>query len=177
MATKPVTFKVDLRGLKGLVKAWRKSQLPRPLPRLWGKRYSAFARRRFAAGGDGTWKPLEPSTLAGRRKAGKGARILRDTGVVFQALEIGAPGNLLKNIPHGVRFGFGGPARHPDGKASIADIGRFHDAGDGVPQRKIIVEPNRATVRGMLSDVKRVNARLLREADAKTRRSRSRLMR
>ncbi len=177
MATKPVTFKVDLRPLKGLVKAWRGSRLPQPLPRLWAKRYSGFVRRRFANQGDGTWKALKSSTLAGRRKEGRGARILRDTGILYQALEVGAPGNLLKDIPHGIRFGFGGVARHPDGKATIADIGRFHDAGDGVPQRKIIVKPNRSTVRGMLADVKRVNARLLREADAKARRGRVRLFR
>lgn len=143
----------------------------------WAKRYSAFVRRRFTRKGDGTWKRLADSTIAGRRKRGKGARPLRDTGLTLNALEVGASGNLLKNIKHGIRFGFGGPARRRDGHASISQIAIFHDQGDGVPQRKIIVKPNQAVVRGMVEDVVKVNRGLMRSAQMRLRRGFRRGMR
>lgn len=115
----------------------------------WSVIYRSYAMQRFdkASKGDGTWQPLSPATIAGRRKGkGKGptAMILRDTGLLFKALSPGvidAPGALTEDIPYGIRVGFGGPSRHGNGQATIADIAAFHNAGSGVPQRQIIVGP------------------------------------
>ncbi len=169
MAQRRATLKLDLTPLRWLAKRYKGQGLPGGLDEQWGKIYERFIRRRFARSGDGTWRPLAPSTIASRRK-GKGAgipQILRDTGVLFRALTIRAPGNLFQKIKQGVRYGFGGVSRHPGGQASIADIGRFHDSGDGVPQRQIIVDLDNATLRLMLRATKRVNERLMRQASRK----------
>jgi len=81
--------------------------------------------------------------------------ILRDTGVLFKALDVGAAGNLFILMDKGVRVGFGGVAKHPDGKATIADIARFHNAGKGrLPKRQIIFLPDVETQLGMLKDLR-----------------------
>jgi len=124
----------------------------------WVKRYESFAKRRFVKMSRGGWKPLAASTLKGRR-GGKGKRrkaaILIDTGTLVKSLTIGATGNMIEWLRNGVRYGIGGPAKHPDGKATIADIARFHDSGKGrLPKREIIVAPDAATVNAMKRDVK-----------------------
>jgi len=79
--------------------------------------------------------------------------ILRDVGLLYDVLAptfSGAPGQLQEDIPFGVRVGFGGPARHPDGTATIADIASFHQiGGPHLPQRKIIVPPDEPTQKVM----------------------------
>lgn len=157
------TLKMDLRKLR---KFSRQLSGPAaaPLFRQWGVRYSAFIRRRFVRMSGGGWTPLAESTKAGRRKGGKGAKILRDTGTLLGALTIRAPGNLFRIVKHGLIFGFGGGGKHPDGKATIAQIARWHDKGSGnLPQRQIIVEPDTKTIRGMLADVKRFITRIGRQ--------------
>lgn len=95
------------------------------------------------------------------------ATILRDTGILFAALQpvfVNAPGQLQERIDHGIRVGFGGPGRHPEGGPTIADIAAFHDAGGGnLPQREIIVDPDQATIDGMRSDAERALAKLARD--------------
>lgn len=75
-----------------------------------------------------------------------GISILRDKGLLFNVTApefTGAIGQLQEDIPFGVRVGFGGPGRHPDGTATIADIAGFHqEGGPRLPQRKIIVPPD-----------------------------------
>ncbi len=169
MAQRRATLKLDLTPLKWLAKRYKGQGLPGGLDEQWGKIYERFVRRRFTRAGDGTWRPLAPATIASRRK-GKGsgaAQILRDTGILFKALTIRAPGNLFEKIKQGVRYGFGGASRHPGGKTTIADIGRFHDTGDGVPKRQIIVDPDKGTLRLMLRATKRVNEQLMRRASRK----------
>ena len=159
--TRHVRF--DLTPLNWLVRRLRGQghggRLPPPIPKLWGKIYETFVRRRYIrfARGGGDWKPHAPATIAARRKGrGSGSpRILIDRGKVLGALTIGKPGNLFKQIRHGVRFGFGGGAKHPGGP-TIAQIAKWHDAGDGrLPQRQIIVPPDAKTIRQMANAVKR----------------------
>ena len=142
----------------------------------WGKRYLTFVRRRFVRMSRGGWKGLAKSTLKGRRgpeatrrrktrrrvgtaktttRGGAGrVAILRDTGTLLAGLTFGKPGNLLRRLPKAVRVGFGGPSRHPGGKATIADIAGFHNTGEGdLPKREIIVPPDQRTVEGMRRDV------------------------
>jgi hypothetical protein len=141
----------------------------------WGVRYLAWTKRLFLknSAGGGDWPALKASTIASRRagrtrkhrERGRGYRkrgptgkvsILRDTGTLFKALTIGAAGNLFKFIKGGVRVGFGGPAKHPEGKATIRDIAVFHDQGKGnLQKRQILHKPDDAFKRAMLKDLKR----------------------
>lgn len=154
--------------------------------------YRAFLQTRYVkeSRGGGDWPDLAPSTIAKRRKArlkkiaglsgaAKAAHdkkrkrqdagdpnvaILRDTGVLFAALDSGrAPGAVEEDIPGGIRVGYGGGGRHPGGQATIADIAGFHQAGGRrLPRRMIIVPPDRSTLshfgriiaRAMIEEIK-----------------------
>jgi hypothetical protein len=131
----------------------------------WGVRYLTETKRRFVknSGGGGEWPGLKKitkrrATGTRRRKvdskerkaAEKKVKILRDTGTLFRALSIGNPGNLFKRIRGGVRVGFGGPSKHPDGEATIRDIAVFHDEGKGdLPKRQILHKPTPEFVKMM----------------------------
>lgn len=152
--------RLNVNGLNRFGREVRRSFGGGPIDAMykkWGARYLAFVRRRFVkfSRGGGDWAPLDPQTVKRRRK-GKGrggAATLRDTGTLLTALTVGSPGNLFKRTSRGIRVGFGGPSRHPDGKATIADIARFHDAGSGdLPQRSIIVAPDAPTITRMNAD-------------------------
>jgi hypothetical protein len=135
--------------------------------RQWGARFRSFVQLRFDkfSKGGGDWKPLADSTKRARRGARKGAKgarsfaLLRDTGTLFMALTPefkSEPGQLEEGIPFGVRVGFGGPARHPNGTATIADIANFHQhGGPHLPMRKIIVPLDQHTVDLMSGDMQR----------------------
>lgn len=135
--------------------------------RQWAARYRSFAQLRFDrySKGGGDWAPLAESTKRRRRKARKGHQgprsfsLLWDTGLMFEALNPvwkRKPGALQQDIPFGVRAGYGGPAKHPGGKASIADIAMFHNTGAGnLPKREIIVDPDEKTLSGMAGDMER----------------------
>jgi len=87
------------------------------------------------------WKRLKH---ARKRGAKSKAAVLRDTGLLLAALSpswTGKPGAKQKNTRDGVIVGFGGPARHGNSRASIADIASFHQVGAGVlPVREIITK-------------------------------------
>jgi len=151
-----------------------KNAILQPVFKKWAVRYLAWTKRLFVKNsqGGGEWPALKPSTIAQRRagrtrqkrKRGRGYRkrgpaskvaILRDTGTLFKALSLGAPGNLFKYIRNGCRVGFGGPAKYPDGKATIADIAKFHNAGkDKLPKRQILHKPDDTLTRQMMQDLK-----------------------
>lgn len=165
-----MSVKVNLKPLKRFIRAVSQdlrlsgSGPIRKAIKQWAVRYRSFVRERFDkfSKGGGDWKPLSKRTLAGRRK-GKGvglvAAILRDTGTLMAALQptfTRKPGALERDIPFGVRVGFGGPARHKGGKATIADIASFHQEGKGrLPKREIIVDPSRGVLNAMASDMER----------------------
>lgn len=119
----------------------------------WGERYLAQARTQYRSNAGGGWTPLAPRTVAERTRLGFGPDrpILVRLGVLFRALSRGAPGNLFRRIPGGIRVGFGGSARHPGygrrgRRPEIAYIGRIHDAGRGNnPVRQIINPPTLRT--------------------------------
>ncbi len=139
----------------------------------WAARYRGFVQERFDtfSKGGGDWPDLAPSTKRRRRKGGTSGRfsILRDTSILFGALDIrfhNQPGALEEKIPFGVRVGFGGPARHPDGEVTIADLANIHQKGLGVvPEREIIVEPNQVTVEGMAGDMLRAVETLRKDSE------------
>lgn len=175
------------RGLQGSGVGQSVGELVlRRMLKQWGVRYIEFVRRRYMrlsrSNGGGEWPPLSPITIAKRRQGKRGtsrvrdpvtrefvrgagtAAILVDTGSLIAALNIGAPGNLFRNMSNGrLRVGFA-PTRHPGkpGEASIltfAEIATIHNFGrrgtPRIPARPILVAPDAATVAGMVSDTKR----------------------
>jgi len=179
----PKFVTVDLRPLRRFADAIEKqlrtasSGPVQNAIKQWAYRYRSFAKARFAkfSRGGGNWKALEESTKRRRRKARKGHKgprgfsILWDTGTLIGALEpqMKMPGQLTENIPFGVRVGYGGPHRHPGGRATIADIATFHQGGipvgkgrSGRRKREIIVEPDAQAVEDMTEYMLRALDRL-----------------
>lgn len=120
----------------------------------------------------GNWPDLKPATKLARARKGKRSRykkvvsiiktksgkhvgrsaagrfvkldykILRDTGMLLEALSIGGPGNLLLDFPKFIRFGFDATKQHKGSKLSIQRLAVIHDQGLGnVPKRSILVTP------------------------------------
>lgn len=169
------TVKINIKPLQRFARevGSLRSGPGRRMLRQWGVRYLGFVRRRFVrfGRGGGNWRKLADSTIR-RRRSGSGRSaagspaILRDTGTLLGALNPGGLGNLLKDIPRGIRVGFSGAARHPGGSASIADIAGFHNVGGrggNPPQRAILVEPDGKTVRGMITDARRAMTAIARK--------------
>lgn len=144
------------------------------LRKRWRLRYLNFVRVRFLkySRGGGDWRPLAPATIAARRRGrkrgvpirvnaartGGSAAILRDTGTMFRALDIGDQSN-AKPITHGVRVGFIGRQRAAtiNGKnvLTVAELASYHQNGGGrLPKRPMIVDPDRATLLGLIADAR-----------------------
>lgn len=156
-----LVWKFNLRPMKRLSSLLRAASKGRPRGVMkvvyykWGKRYLASMKRRYMRNsrGGGDWPALDARTVSRRRQGS--STILYDTGTLVGALDIGANGNLFKYVRGGVRVGFGGHARHPKGRATIADIGRFHDGGEGnLPERRIIHKPDKILIEGFKKDLK-----------------------
>lgn len=139
-----------------------------------GGAYSAFVRRRFAAysRGGGGWPALARSTVAARRRgSGSGyPGILRDSGLLFMGLTIGAVGNFFERIKNGIVYGFADnphPKTHVqrvrtsgtrtkvrrfiggNSRATLRQIAGFHNDGGSrpghPPRRLILAQPNETT--------------------------------
>ena len=191
----PENVKVDLRPLErfaGRLETGLRAGTP-PVGdafKQWAVRYRSFVQERFDrfSKGGGDWPPLAESTKRQRRAGRKGPRtkggragkagaaagvfsILRDKlSSLLTALTpvfIGIAGQLEERIPFGVRVGYGGPGRHPEGQATIFDIATFHQEGKGHnPRREIIVDPPRNVTDAMAGDMDRALRRLIRETGA-----------
>ena len=157
--------RTDLGPLRRLINSIRRDSVSSRLAKQWAKIYSAHIKKRFSvlsrggSFGGSHWRPLKKSTIARRRKGKtKGAlraAILRDTGTLFSGLSVGDPGNLVKKIKHGVRFGYSANKKHPTGYATIGDIAYWHDQGKGnVPQRRILMNPDKPTVDQMFKAIR-----------------------
>lgn len=113
------------------------------------QRYKVFSR------GGGDWPPLSEWTLRARRKAGRGVSILINTGLMFAAF---SP-QLLKVVTAGIglqgKVTFGTTKTYPNGM-TVADVMSFHQEGDGVPQRKLLVQPSVKTKAKMANSAKRI---------------------
>jgi hypothetical protein len=103
--------------------------------------------------------------MRGRRGPRRGAQgprrvsLLRDTGLLFNALDpqfSPGKGAIQQDVPFGLTVGFGGPAKHPQGRATIADVAGFHQTGTPkMPKRQILVEPDTRTTQLMGQDMQR----------------------
>ena len=103
--------------------------------------------------------------------AGGNVAILRDTGVLYNAISIGAVGNSTARKGPTMSYGIGGPAPHPDqtGKSprTIGQIAEYHQMGGAIPgrppQRRILVPPTEQVVATMNEDMARAGRRILNE--------------
>jgi phage virion morphogenesis protein len=106
---------VDLAGLKDAV---RRAAAPPadygPLLKRVAVALRADALKNFAGSHDpdgNAWAPLKPSTLKGRRKGGKGAKPLIDTGLLRNSVTTVRQGPLEllfgTNLPRGAYHQFG----------------------------------------------------------------------
>jgi len=152
--------KFDLTALNNLRRHSRAQSGPfRRMRKQLGAIYLGFTRRRYKtfSKGGGDWKDLAPSTKRRRQKAKRGSTgprrfaILVDNSNLLNALEVGAPGNLLELRGRGVRVGFSNH-KHPKSDFTFADLADTHQTGnpDGnLPARPILVEPDERTKRLM----------------------------
>jgi len=151
------SIKIDSRPIDRFIRALNPgSPLLQTVLQAWGITYMAFIRRRFQnfSRGSGDWPPLAESTIAA-----KGSEILLiDLGVLRRALSPGAPGSTFNLLPGAVQVGVGEPVKHPSGAATIADIMLFHQTGDGVPARPILVVPDQGTAAQMMKSAARAIA-------------------
>ncbi|MEK7767962.1 MAG: hypothetical protein AAB368_17155 [bacterium] len=96
--------------------------------------------------------------------SGVSVAVLRDSGTMFSALTLNAPGNLNRDIAYGVRYGFQ-DTPHNDDDVTIAQIASYHHRGGGhLPRRPIIVAPDIQTRVGMTRSLKMAVARTFRDA-------------
>lgn len=132
----------------------------------WSRMYSAFIIKRFiaAARGDGTWRPLAPSTVQARRRKRRGrVLILRDSDLLFENI---APRfeQVYKTQVGKAKFAGivdpGGNAQYPNGK-SVREVMLYHQVGGpNLPQRKIFVPPPKELSSKMAYEAKQIIKRL-----------------
>jgi hypothetical protein len=79
------------------------------------------------------------------------ASILIDTGILRNAVQAGAAGNKITNIPGGIRYGFSAMGHAGKGKGRPMTVGRLatihHFGSRRIPARPILVRPDAATLR------------------------------
>lgn len=88
---------------------------------------------------------IGPAKIPQGLNTGGQIAILRDTGMMFRALTINAPGNIMRRRGPVFEFGIGGPTTHPEGGTTLGRIASYHQNGGTIPnrppQRKILVTP------------------------------------
>lgn len=96
--------------------------------------------------------------------------ILIDTGTLFGSLDPvfkGKPGQYEEDVDYGIAVGYGNRSLHPSGNKAaltVEDIAMFHQRGGrNLPQRKIIVPPDQATMDGMAKDMQTALERMIKE--------------
>lgn len=158
--------KLNLRPLQQVRQRIRNGAAVDEMYTSWGRRYLAFLRDQFRRnrGGGGDWPPLKPETI---KQTPKRLGILHVTGVLFNALRPGQPGNVLQRVRTGIAAGIGGGAKHPGTNLTIGELAKIHDAGAGnVPARKIFYPPDAPLKKQMEADARRMVERITREAAA-----------
>lgn len=145
-----------MSGAKKLVRGLKhgSGHIDRALKQI-GIYYLGFTKRRFYqySRGGGDWEPLAESTLRQRRGSGKGAAILRDTGLLFNAIgNSGRPkaGAQLQKKGKKIRVGWDERTQHRYAQMTFAELADIHQRGRGnVPARKLLVEPDSQTKQRM----------------------------
>lgn len=150
------SVKVDLGKLKAVREANKPDgdQMTRWKKRS-ARRYRSFLQKRFDrfSRGGGNWKKTA------RVLSGAAQFILRKTHTLFRALSPiyrGLPGQFERITKNTIQTGYGGQARHPNSKITVAKLARVHNNGLGiVSQRQIVVRPSSEVVRDITADLDR----------------------
>lgn len=136
----------------------------------WGDRMQKYLSTRFKvySKGGGDWPPLASSTV--KRKGHR--TILVDSGLLRSAVNTRGAGSLFKidKKPGGISIDIGGNKKYPQGRnrrgqfkkvVSVSDVARYHQEGGAkLPQRKIVVPPNQATINLMTQDLQKAIDRI-----------------
>ncbi len=170
---------INVRGMKRMEREIRqglRSTAPSPIRdafKQWGFRYRSFSRERydrFSKGG-GNWKGLTEGTKKQRRGEGERASILRDKNTLFMVFNPTfkhLAGQYEKGVPFGVVVGYGGPARHPEAKMTVAKLAEIHHGGLGNnPERKLVVEPKDFLKRQMAGDMERAITKIIKASQVR----------
>lgn len=143
-------FTFDIKPFEKVVDQLQKEPMDAPCRKQVAFRYLGAMKQRYVNQGNGSWAPLAESTIKKRRKNSDVP--LRNNGQLLAALDMGAQGNFVGPLPDGVRVGFANTP-HSNGK-TYRQIAEIHDAGDGVPERKILVDPDEATIGDIMKYMK-----------------------
>lgn len=139
-------LRLDLSNHRRVKRAIRTGEGPvRTLLDDWERLYRAFILGRFDrfSVGGGSWPRLRPATA--RRKRKNRDKILVHTRFMRLKLQTGV--KMLRRGRDAVRFGFDMKATHPDAGMATEELATIHDQGlGGVPRRRILVQPDAATL-------------------------------
>lgn len=141
----------------------------------WIVRYKKFAQAQFNlnSSGGGAWPPLK---LPIRKRVKKRSRqILRDSDTLKATLDPiptldhnPAPGILTTRFGNSLRIQFGGAAKHPYSRLTVARLATVHHLGLGnVPKREILIEPTEEIQKRCVQDVKDVANKIKRDLGMK----------
>lgn len=150
------TVSTDLRGLRRFredIKPFAKTREVATLFNKWAADYRTFLKARYEkfSKGGGNWRRLRPETIRRKRRRGGKRFILRDTDVLYRALNrrfTPAAGAFQRRVGFGVEVGFSDTFRHPHSRSgvTVGAIASYHNAGGGrLPRRQIMVLPDQRT--------------------------------
>ena len=167
---------VNTNPLRKLSKALIMSKADNRHPRVvemykqWTRIYRTFIHNRFKTNsrGGGDWAPLSARRIQKRGHS----RILIETNTLLNAVSpdiYNAPGSFARRQGNGLIVGYGGSVVHPTAAKSgrsttIQEIAGFHQTGGGrLPQRRIIVGPDKATVELVTKEIQAAVQDILKE--------------
>lgn len=148
----------------------------------FGEVYRQYLRKEFNANkdGGGRWAPIKKSTIRWRKwKHGiKHKKILYVTRTLYRLTVkkyTPAYGQYEKRTKYGITVGSGGRAKHPDSRLSIHHLVKIHAKGLGrnLPERKIFVDPDQATINKMDALMQDAHRRVVKKANKKLPRPRN----
>lgn len=136
-------------------------------------RAGAARGRKGKGGGSGKGLGARSSLALTRRgalvNAGRTVSILRDKGILFNAISIGATGNYVGRVPRAVIYGFA-PVPHTGRRqskrvATIQKIAHWHNIGAGRnPRRVILANPDRSTRTQLTSAMRAAVRKIMQQA-------------
>jgi phage gpG-like protein len=120
---------VNATGAKLKIKRLRNGITPANILQSIGNAHLYWINKNFRSEGSHggrKWVALAPATIAARRKNGRGAQILRDTGRLSQSFIRGNSGNVFNRGQQTITIG------------TTVEYAPDHEYGMGLPQRKIM---------------------------------------
>lgn len=124
------------------------------------KQFDKKVKAAFKSGGDsqgaGTIAKIRENLVRAMKFA-----ILIDKRFLFRALETGNPSQKIEDIPNGIKISFAAVPHPGKGNMTIARLAAIHHFGEGhVPARKIFVQPDDRTKRGMMQDLRAASVKI-----------------